>query len=92
MASYGLISNLSEKQIIHSIDYVMKSSNTAAKIIGLILIVVGLALIYWGYTDSGAVGAKVTKTFSGSEPDTVMFKYIGGAVAFVVGIFLVVKK
>ena len=66
--------------------------NTITKVIGLALIVGGLALIYWGYTDSGAVGAKVGKALSGSPSDTIMYKYIGGAIATVVGGYLTFKK
>jgi hypothetical protein len=67
-------------------------SNMKTKIIGLVLLVVGAALIYWGYADSTAVGAKVTKAFSGSDSDTIMYKYIGGAISAVVGIYLLIKK
>ena len=67
-------------------------TNSLGKILGLALIVVGAALIYWGYADSSAVGAKVSKAFSGSEPDMIMYKYIGGAVSAVVGIYLLIKK
>ncbi len=70
----------------------MDGSKTILKVIGLILLVGGIALIYWGYTDSSAFTAKVAKTFSGSEPDKVMYKYIGGAISFVVGLFLVIRK
>ena len=69
----------------------MKNS-TVVKVIGLVLVVVGLALIYWGYTDSGAISAKVTRTFSGSEPDTIMYKYIGGAASLVAGIYLLFRR
>jgi len=67
-------------------------TNSLVKILGLVLIVVGAALIYWGYADSSAVGAKVSKAFSGSEPDTIIYKYIGGAVSAVVGVYLLIKK
>ncbi len=70
----------------------MNHSKTVVKVIGLILIVLGIALIYWGYTDSGAISAKVTRTFSGSEPDTIMYKYIGGAASLVVGIYLLFRR
>jgi hypothetical protein len=62
------------------------------KIIGLVLLVVGAALIYWGYVESEAIGSKIAKTFTGSDSDNVMFKYIGGAVSVVAGGFLVFKK
>lgn len=70
----------------------MNGSNTIVKVIGLILVVVGIALIYWGYQASGAFDAKVVKAFSGAEPDEIMYKYIGGAVSLVVGVYLLFRK
>jgi uncharacterized membrane protein YidH (DUF202 family) len=70
----------------------MGNSKTIAKVIGLILIVIGIALLYWGYQDSSAISAKVAKTFSGSEPNEIMYKYIGGAVSVVVGVYLLFRK
>ncbi len=67
-------------------------SNSTKKIIALILIVAGTALIYWGFQESEGFNAKVTKAFSGSEPDYVMYKYIGGAVSAAVGLYLLIKK
>ena len=70
----------------------MSSSKTIVKVVALILVVAGAALIYWGYQASGAFDAKVVKTFSGAEPDEIMYKYIGGAVSLVVGIYLLFRK
>jgi len=70
----------------------MNSSKTIVKVIGLILVVGGAALIYWGYLASGSFDAKVVKTFSGAEPDDIMYKYIGGAISLVVGVYLLFRK
>jgi len=69
-----------------------KKSNTAAKIVGLALIVAGAGLAYWGYQMSGSLTSQLTKTVSGAMPDEVMYRYIGGAICAVVGCFLLVKK
>ena len=61
-------------------------------ILGLILVVVGIGLLYWGYSESQSVSSQVTEAFSGSPQDKVMYKYIGGAVALIVGIYLAVRK
>ena len=66
--------------------------NTAAKIVGLALIVAGAGLAYWGYQMSGSITSQLTKTVSGALPDEVMYRYIGGAICAVVGGFLFVKK
>ncbi len=70
----------------------MNSSKTIVKVIGLILIVAGAALIYLGYQASGAFDAKVVKAFSGAQPDEIMYKYIGGAISLVVGVYLFFRK
>jgi uncharacterized membrane protein YidH (DUF202 family) len=62
------------------------------KVIGLILIIVGIGLLYWGYNESQSISSQVSEAFSGSPQDKVMYKYIGGAVALVVGIYLAVRK
>lgn len=67
------------------------SSSTSVKILGLVLVVVGIGLAIWGYRLSGSVGAELTHAFTGSNSKEVMNFYIGGAASFVVGVFLVVK-
>ncbi len=56
------------------------------------MVFAGLALIYWGFQESEGFNAKVTKAFSGSEPDYVMYKYIGGAVGAVAGLYFLIRK
>jgi len=68
------------------------SSNPSMKIIGIVLVVIGLGLAFWAYQMSGSVGSQVTEAFTGSPTDRVMTFYIGGAVSLVVGLFLVFKK
>lgn len=62
------------------------------KVIGLVLIVVGIGLLYWGYDMSQSVSAQATEMVGGGMSDDVMFRYIGGAVALVVGLFFASKK
>lgn len=68
-----------------------KTSNTGLKVVGLALLVAGIGLAFWGYQLSGSFTSQLSKTVSGSMPDEVMFRYIGGAVCAVVGGFLLVK-
>lgn len=67
-------------------------SGSLIKIIGLALLVLGIGLAIWGYQLSTSVGSEVTQAVTGSETDRVMIYYIGGAVSFVVGIFLFRKN
>jgi hypothetical protein len=38
------------------------------------------------------VQSELTETISGSMPDEVMYRYIGGAVSVVVGLFLALQR
>ena len=62
------------------------------KIGGIVLIVVGLGLAYWGYEESGSVGSSLNQAFSGSPSDNVMIKYIAGAASTAAGAFLYMRK
>jgi drug/metabolite transporter (DMT)-like permease len=62
------------------------------KAIGLALIVVGAGMIFWGYQLSDSIGSQLTETLSGSMPDEVMIRYIGGAAALIVGLFLALRR
>ena len=62
------------------------------KIAGIVLIVVGLGLAYWGYEESSSLGSSLNQAFSGSPSDNVMIKYIGGAASLAVGAFLFTRK
>ena len=69
-----------------------KRSTSTKKIISIALMVIGIGLAFWGYQMSGSVGSKLTQTITGSYTDKVMALYIGGAVSFVVGLYLYIKK
>lgn len=62
------------------------------KYIGVVLLVVGLGLGFWGYQISGSVSSQLSETFTGSPTDKVMWLYIGGAASFVLGLLFVLKK
>ena len=67
-------------------------TTTTMKAVGIALIVLGAGLIVWGYQLSDSVPAELTETISGSMPDEVMYRYIGGAVSLVVGLFLALRR
>lgn len=62
------------------------------KLLGLVLVVVGAGLLYWGYSESQSVTSQVSEAFSGSPLDRVMYKYIGGAVALLAGVYIFFRK
>ena len=67
-------------------------SSFMMKIIGIVLVVVGLGVAYWGYRMSGGVGAQNSQAVSGSPTDKIMAFYIGGAASFLVGLYLLLRK
>lgn len=68
------------------------NSNTLVKVIGLILLVGGIGLAFWGYQLSGSFAAKLARGLNGALPEAVMVRYIGGAISSVVGLFLLIKR
>ena len=68
------------------------NSSPTMKILGIVLAVIGLGLAFWGYRLSGGVGSQITQAVTGSPTDKIMAFYIGGAVSFVVGLYLLIKK
>ena len=68
------------------------NSDSSVKLIGLVLLVGGIGMAFWGYQMSGAFASKLTRGLTGALPDAVMYRYIGGAIGSVAGLFLLVKK
>lgn len=56
------------------------------KVSGLVCLVVGGLLIYWGYNMSHAVGSQINNLVTGSPGDKPMLLYIGGAILVIVGL------
>jgi len=69
-----------------------RNSNPTMKIISIVLLVGGIGLAYWGNQMSDSLGSQLNSAFNGSPTDKVMMFYIGGAVSFVVGLYLLVRK
>ncbi|MDZ4183706.1 MAG: DUF3185 family protein [Desulfuromonadales bacterium] len=67
-------------------------SNTMSKLIGVVLLIGGIGMIFWGYQMSGALASKLAKGITGALPDEVMYRYIGGAISSVAGLFLLIKR
>lgn len=67
-------------------------ATSTGKILGLVLIVVGIGLAIWGYQMSQSIGSQITEALTGAERDKVMMLYIGGAASFIVGLYLAIKS
>lgn len=56
------------------------------KIIGIVLLVVGIALFIWGYNMSQAAGEQIREAWTGSFSDKATWLMIGGGILGLVGI------
>lgn len=64
----------------------------STKIIGLVLLVVGVILLIFGYNASQSIADQVTETFTGRFTDETMWYIILGAASLVVGLVLTLRK
>ena len=67
-----------------------KKSKSTMKLIGLILIILGVGLAFWGYQVSSSVGSQLNQAFSGSDTE-VMALYISAAISLLAGLYIIKK-
>lgn len=60
------------------------------RIIGIVLFVVGLVLLYMGYTATDSVTEQISETFTGRYTEETRWYLIGGAAASVGGLLLAI--
>jgi len=71
----------------------MAGKQTSPKsLLGIVLVVAGAGLAFWGFQKSEGLQSQLSSTFTGSHTDNVMMLYIGAGVCVVVGIVLLPKK
>ena len=70
----------------------MAKSSQNRKVIGLVLLVVGIGLAIWGYQLSESFGSQLNEALTGSHTNKVVLLYIGGAAAVVAGLFMLTRK
>lgn len=58
------------------------------KIVGLVLFVIGLILLYFGWQSSQSVGEQLVEGLTGRFTDETTWYFIGGAAAVVAGGFM----
>jgi len=56
------------------------------KIIGIIFIVVGVALVVWGYNIYDSAGSQIGRALSGDTPIEAWAGMVGGAICALIGI------
>jgi hypothetical protein len=62
------------------------------KQIGLILLVIGIALLIWGISMTDSFQSKVSRAFTGSPTDKTMAVLIAGGVCTALGAYQLSKK
>ena len=62
------------------------------RLIGIVLLVLGVILLVVGFNASQAPVEELTESFTGRYSDETMVYLIGGAVAAVIGLVLLLKK
>lgn len=62
------------------------------KIIGIVLLVLGAVLIFFGLNAADAPLEEMSEAITGKYSDETMYYLIGGAVSAVVGLVLLLKK
>lgn len=58
------------------------------KAVGIVLLVLGVGLLILGAMEAEGIGAQIQEFFTGTPPDRVVWMWIGGAVSFILGLFL----
>jgi uncharacterized membrane protein YidH (DUF202 family) len=59
------------------------------KIMGIVLIIIGVALTIWGYNIYDAAGSQISRALNGSTPIEAWVGMLGGAICLIVGILKV---
>lgn len=62
------------------------------RLIGVALLVIGVILLVVGFNATQSPAEELAETFTGRFSDTTMIYLIGGAVAAVIGLVMLLKK
>lgn len=58
-----------------------------SKIIGIILLIAGAGLLFWGYDIYNSTGSQIGRAIGGDAPAKAYGMFVGGAICVVLGIF-----
>lgn len=61
---------------------------TTTRLIGLVALVIGVLLLYFGWQSTQSVGEQLSESLTGRFSDETMWYLIGGAAAAVGGAFM----
>lgn len=57
------------------------------KIIGIVLIIIGVALAMWGYNIYDSAGSQLGRAFNGETPIEAWAGMVGGAICLAIGVY-----
>jgi len=67
-------------------------ARNSSQLIGIILLVAGIALLVWGFNLYGAFTNKLTRAIDGSVDGKTVAVLVGGGVCSLLGLFKLVRK
>ena len=62
------------------------------KQIGIVLLVIGIGLLIWGFNMSGSFSSRMSRVFTGSPTDKTVAVIIGGGICTALGIYQLARK
>lgn len=65
---------------------------SSSKLIGIVLLVLGAILLYFGINATGSPAEELGEAFTGKYSNETMMYLIGGGVAAAAGLFMLLKK
>lgn len=62
------------------------------QVVGIVLLVLGVILLFFGWQASQSMADQVSETFTGQFTDSTMWYIIGGAVSLAAGAFMLLRR
>ncbi len=62
------------------------------KVLGIVLLVIGVILLFFGYNASQSLGEQMAESFTGRFTDETMWYIIAGAASVIVGAVLTLRQ
>lgn len=62
------------------------------RLVGIVLLVLGVVLLYFGWQASQSVTEQVTESLTGNFTDGTMWYIIGGAISLAAGAFMLLRR
>jgi hypothetical protein len=61
--------------------------------LGIVLLIIGIGLLVWGFNLSGSFSSNLSRTFTGSPTDKTIIVFIAGGICAALGLYqLMINK